>query len=221
MRAIFLGTDSLTLMAARELLKRDHEVVIIERDREKIEALSDELDVGFVHGDGSKPAILKEAAPEQTDIFYCLTENDQTNIIASLVGRSLGMRRVVTRIEDPEFEHICIELGLEDTVIPARTIGRYLADMFEGRDLMELSSSVRDEAAMFSFVAAAADRAPPEGLELPPHTRLVCLYRSDKFLLPADVDRIEENDEVVFITRRNALTELQRRWPPKQGRLKR
>ena len=65
-------------------------------------------------------------------MLFCLTGSDQANIISSLVGRSLGFGRVVTKINDPEFEHICIELGLEDMIIPARTVGRHLAEMFEG-----------------------------------------------------------------------------------------
>jgi hypothetical protein len=48
-------------------------------------------------------------------------------------GRSLGFPRVVARVDDDDFEHICIELGLEETVIPARTIARYLVDVVHER----------------------------------------------------------------------------------------
>ncbi len=129
MRAVFVGASSLSLMTANLLLKRGHEVVIIERNKEYIAELSETLDCGYLHGDGDKPALLKEADPDNTDVLFCLTGDDRSNILASLVGRSLGFKRVVTRIEDPELEHICLELGLEDTIIPARTIGRFLADI--------------------------------------------------------------------------------------------
>jgi trk system potassium uptake protein TrkA len=124
MKAVFIGASALTVMAARIMLKRNHEVVVVERDRTRIEAVAEQLDCGFIHGDGSKPAVLRETDPARTDVLYCLTGNDQANIIASLVGRSLGFARVVTKIDDPEFEHICIELGLESTIVPTRTTGR-------------------------------------------------------------------------------------------------
>lgn len=54
-------------------------------------------------------ALLREADPSRTDFLFCLTGNDQTNILASLAGRSLGYGRVVPKIDDPEFEHLCIE----------------------------------------------------------------------------------------------------------------
>ena len=205
MRAVFIGASSLAVMTARFLLNRGHEVVIIERDKDCVKALSEELDCGFLHGDGSKPAILREADPDETDMLFCLTGNDQTNIIASLVGRSLGFGRVVTKIEDPEYEHICIELGLEDTIVPTGTIGRYLADMFDGRDLLELSSMIKGEARVFSFVVRGEQAGPIHDLGLPKETGIVCFYRDGKFSLADEHSMLKLGDEVLLITHRRNL----------------
>jgi trk system potassium uptake protein TrkA len=212
MRAVFIGASNLALRTAQLLLKRGHEVVIVERELERIEALSGELDCGFVHGDGSRPAILRETDPEGTDLLFAMTGNDQANIITSLVGRSLGFRRVVTRIEDPSFEHICIELGLKDTIIPSRTIGRYLADLFEGRDPMELSTMIRDEARAFAFVAREEDESEIRELNLPESSRVICIYRNGKFLVPHGDTRLKSEDEVVIITHCDHLPALIERW---------
>jgi len=133
MRAVFIGAGSLAVVTAKLIRERGEEVVIIEQDKERIDALADELDCGFLHGDGSKPAMLREANPEGTDVLFALTGNDQANILASLVGRSLGFKRVVTKIDDYEFEHICKELGLEDVIVPTRTVGRFLAERYAAK----------------------------------------------------------------------------------------
>ena len=196
MRAVFIGASALSVMTARYLLARGHEVVIIEKEKEVIDALGTELDCGFLHADGAKPAVLREADPEHTDVLFCLTGSDQANIISSLVGRSLGFGRVVTKINDPEFEHICIELGLEGTIIPARTVGRHLTEMFEGTNPLEISAMIKGEARVFSFVAREEDAKPISELDLPDSTRIICLYRDQKFLLPGDDDRLKPGDEV-------------------------
>ena len=214
MRAVFIGASTLAGATARLLLTRGHEVVVIELDKERIEALANDLDCGYIHGDGSKPAILREADPEHADLLFCLTGSDQANIIASLVGRSLGFPRVVTKIDDPAFEHICIELGLEGTVIPTRTIGRHLADIAEGRDPLELSTMIREEARAFSFVAGAADAVRVDELDLPARTRLVCIYRGGKLLIPDASTTLREDDEVVLITHRDNLDRLKARVRP-------
>jgi len=211
-RTVFIGAGSLAVMTARLLLRRRHEVVMVEREKGRIDALSEELDCGFVHGDGSKPAILRETDPEQSDVLFCLTGSDQANIIASLVGRSLGFPRVITKVEDPEFEHICVELGLEETIIPSRTIGRYLVDTVGGMDLLELSGLLKDEARLFSFVARVEDAVPLDELNLPSESRVVWLYRDGRFLLPERSDRLRVGDEVVVITHSRYLATLRERW---------
>jgi trk system potassium uptake protein TrkA len=216
MRAVLIGAGSLGVMTARLLLRHRHEVVLIDTDKERLEAIAAELDCGFLCGDGSKPALLREAGPEHTDRLFCLTNNDQTNILASLVGRSLGFPHIVTRIEDPEFEHICIELGLENPIIPARTIGRYLADMFEGRDPLEISTMIRDEARVFSFVAhEEEDLTSIEELPLADEIRVICIYRHGTLLIPGGKDKLEDGDEVVLITHSKNLEKLKERWTRK------
>ena len=212
MRIVFLGGSSLAVLTARLLLKVGHEVIIIETDKARIDELVENLDCGFIHGDGSRPAILREAAPEQTDVLFCLTGNDQDNIIASLIGRSLGFAKVVTKVSSEEFEHICIELGLEHTIIPNRTIGHYLADMLAGQDALELSSIIKDDARVFSFVAHKNDADSVEALELPTRARVVCLYRNGDFILTDNDTRIKQGDEVVILTHNDHLPELRERW---------
>ena len=213
MKAVIIGAGSLSVMTTSLLLKRGHQVVIIEQNIERIEALTDELSCGFIHGDGSKPAILKEADPADTDFLFTLTESDRTNIIASMVGHSLGFKRVVTKIIDPEFEHICIELGLTDLIMPSLTIGRFLADMLEGRDLLELSAMIKDEARIFSFVAREQDLGTIGELKLPKMCRVICFYRDEKFnLADDDSTELKQDDEVVILTHSRNLAELRERW---------
>lgn len=212
MRAVFIGAAELTTMTARQLLKNGYEVIIIEIDKARIDELSGDMDVGFIHGDGSKPAILREAGPAATDFLFCLSGNDQYNIIASLVGRSLGYQRVVTRIEDPAYEHICIELGLEDIIVPDYTIARYLADMCAGQNPLELSAVIKGDARVFSFVAGEQDEGLIADLELPDRSRLMFLYRKEKFVLPDADSKLQKDDEVVIIADVDAFPELKARW---------
>ena len=99
MRMAFVGASSVAISTARDLSKRGHDVIMVERNEARIEELSEQLDCGFIHGDGTRPDILKEVSPEGTEVIFCLTGNDQANIIASLAARSLGFKKVVTKLE--------------------------------------------------------------------------------------------------------------------------
>jgi trk system potassium uptake protein TrkA len=216
MRTVFIGAGEVSVETARALVKKGHDVIIIETDKAKIDELSDEMDCSFLHGDGSRPDILREVNPEQTDILFCLTDSDQANVLASLLGRSLGFKRVVTSIRDEQFEGICRELGLEDTIIPSRTISRYLQDMVAGSKHVELSTVLKDEARFFTFTANEEDAGAVRNLKLPAEARAVCYYRGGKFAHADEETTLRTGDEVVILTHSKNLGQLEQRWQPKQ-----
>jgi len=132
MRVVIIGASPLALHTTEVLIESGHQVLIIEKDKERIEQLSEHLDCAFLHGDGSQPDMLREADPPKAEVLMCLTNHDQTNIIAGLVARNLGYERVITVIEQEDFEDLCEELGLTETFIPLRNISHQLAELTSG-----------------------------------------------------------------------------------------
>ena len=217
MRIVLIGASPVALATARILVARHEEVVIIDRDKQKIESVAQSVDCGFLHGDGSRPAILKEADPGQTDVLVCLTNHDQDNILASLVGHSLGFKRIVTKIEDPEYQHLCTELGLTDTIIPDMNTAATLADMVVGTEAVEISSAIRGEARFFTFVAAEDDAGGIADLQLPDDARVILVYRNDVTLFANESIELLAGDEVVVLTHSRNLKKLESRWRPGQA----
>jgi trk system potassium uptake protein len=212
LKVVFIGASSLAVATAELLLQAGHEVIIIEKDKAVIDELIEKIDCVFVHGNGSKPAILKETGPESIDILFCLTKSDEANIIASLVARSLSVKRVITRVEDTEFEHICIELGLNDTIIPTLTNARYLANIAAGRNILELSAAIRGEVRLFSFVADETHEGPVGDLDLPKQTRVIFLYRDGVYQPTDDATKLKQDDEVVLVTTTDGYEKLHEKW---------
>ncbi len=216
MRIVFSGASQLTIMASQALIEKGHEVIIIEVDKDKIDQLSEELDCSFLHGDSATPAILSHVNPKNCDILFCLTESEQVSIITSLLGRSLGFKRVVTRIEDPDLEPLCRELGLEDIIIPTRTMSRHLENMVRGLDNIELSTVLRENVRFFTFIAHKDEATTVSELDLPEDSRVVFFYRDNKCYFVDNETKFREGDEVVILTRSEHLVDLNQRWNPQQ-----
>jgi len=212
MRVILIGASTIAVATAQTLVARKHDVVIVERDKARIDALKDELDCGYIHGDGAKPAILREIGPLQDDMLFCLTNNDQTNILASLVGRSLGFERIVTKIEDPEFEHICRELGRSDIIVPDQNTAQTLVDMATGQLAEDFAAFFKGDVRLFSFVLRDDEPALAADLGLPDHTRPIMIYRGDELILPNSDTKLKKGDEIVLVTLADKLDGLKERW---------
>jgi trk/ktr system potassium uptake protein len=214
MRIVFLGAGKVSVETAKALIKKGHEIIIIETNKAKIDELSEEMDCSFLQGDGSHPHILREVNPGQTNFLFCLTNSDQVNVIASLLGRSLGFNRIVTSIGDPQFEGICHELDLKDTIIPSRTISRYLEDMVGGSETVEISTVIKGEARFFTLIAKEEDTVAAKELNLPVGAKVICFYRDGEF---AHIDKgttFQKGDEIVILTHSKNMPALLERWPP-------
>jgi len=214
MRAIFVGASPLTVMTARQLLKTGHDVVIIDKDEDKISDLSETLDCGFIHGDGSRPAMLEELSPAETDTLFCLSSDDQDNIIASLVGQTMQFSSVVTKIEDPDYEGICSKLGLKNVIVPDRDVGERLSDRVEDHDVTDLSSAVEGGIRFFEFVAREQDAGRLDALDLPEEARVIVIIRNGDSVIAGDDDELRQDDRVLVVTRRDQLEKLRKRFYP-------
>lgn len=212
MKIVFIGASSLAIATANRLIDVGHAVIIIENNKVVIDQLMGQIDCVFIHGNGSKPDILKETDPDSIDVLFCLTKSDEANIIASLVARSLGVKRVITRIEDPGFEHICVELGLNDTIVPTLTNARYLANIAAGQNIRELSAVIRGPVRLFSFIADEAEAILVSELPVPKQSRVIFCYRDNQYQ-PLDRDsRLEKGDEVVLVTTTEDYEKCRRKW---------
>jgi trk system potassium uptake protein TrkA len=132
MRVVFVGASTLALTTVKLLAASDHEIVVIEKDYQRIEALSDDFDCSFLHGDGSRPSVLKDVDPDSCDLLFCLSDDDNVNVLAAVVARSMGFKKVLLRIEDIELLPVCKQLELEHVIVPDRKVAEDLREFLEG-----------------------------------------------------------------------------------------
>ena len=208
MRIVLLGASPVGVAAAKLFLERGDEVVIIEQNQEKIDALEEGLDCGFVCGDGSRPAVLKEVSPENTDVLFCVSDSDQDNIIASLIGRSMAFGRVVTKITDPDFEEICDELGLADAIVPDRQVAQALLDLSRGSQNVSMTARIGGDVRFFSFKISGKHAGGRDSLGLPDDTLPIAVTRDGKTRLLGKDDELKEGDELLVATHDKRVEEL-------------
>lgn len=130
MRIIIIGAGQVGSFLAREL-SNDHDVVVIENNKERSHKIRDSLDVLSLHGEGDNPAILMEAGLDKSDILLAVSGDDRTNILSSLLASSMNLKNIVCRIrnrnyiEYPELlknESICV-------VSPSEIISEKLSNL--------------------------------------------------------------------------------------------
>ncbi len=102
MRVIILGAGEVGWFLTERLLAEHHDVVVVELDEGRARAISEQLDAQVVIGSGSSPSVLHDAGIHKADLLAAVTQNDETNLIASLLAKQHGVEISVVRLQAEE-----------------------------------------------------------------------------------------------------------------------
>lgn len=128
---IIMGGSRIALKTA-DLLPNDRNVKIIERDLEKCKRLSEIVgdNTLIIHGDGRDADLLKNERIRNTQAFLALTSNSESNMIATLNAKRLGVPRSVAQIENIDYLDMANQMGIGNLInkklIAASAIFRHL-----------------------------------------------------------------------------------------------
>jgi len=216
-RVLLAGGGNIGRRLAR-VLERDHYVKIMERDEASARRLSEELDRAIVLvGDCADQNLLGEENIAHTDVYCALTNDDEANILSSMLAKRMGARRVMTLINRPAYADL-IESGTIDVAISPQqiTISALLTHLRHGH-VVQVHTLRRGAAEAIEVVAHGHENESRvvgrkiEDLDLPSSATVGGVVRGDKFLIPHHDSKILSEDHVIlFLTDRSQEREVEK-----------
>ena len=116
------GGGKVGFYLAQELMRSNHEVVIVERDKARVKAIIEELGECVLEGDCCEVATLDQAGIARADVAAAVTGDDEDNLVFCEIARRRGAARVIARINSPKNEELFTRRGLEVTVSATQAI---------------------------------------------------------------------------------------------------
>ncbi|SKA33873.1 Trk system potassium transporter TrkA [Consotaella salsifontis] len=214
-RIVIAGGGNIGLYVAQQMERRNisAKVRIIEANRERAVDIADRLNRTIVlHGSALDQTILTEADIRQADLLVALTNDDQVNILSSVMGKRLGCRSNLTLINNPTYQSFTRTLGIDAFVNPRTvTISRVLQHVRRGR--IRAVHSIHDGAAEI-IEAEALETSPLVGqplrdLDLPDDLRIGAIYRGGAYVKPDGQTRIRAKDRVVIFAAAGAVRQVE------------
>lgn len=216
---MIIGGGRIAYYLAKELNAIHVKVKIIERDLKRCEYLCEMLpDSVIIHGDGTEKDLLHEEGLEKTDAFVTLTGMDEENIIVALYAKEKKVSKVVAKVNKISFYEIMDNLNIDSFISPktiaAQNIVRYVRAMknsMRSNNVVTLHTMINDQVEAVEF--KVKEDSSIVGIPLKNFKRrdgliVASIIRGTQIIIPSGNDTIEKGDNVVVVTTKKHLTDL-------------
>jgi trk system potassium uptake protein TrkA len=216
-RILLAGGGNIGASLARRL-ERSHHVKLIERDPVRAERIAEDLDTAIVLvGDAADEDLLHEEGIDETDVYCALTNDDEANILSSMLAKRMGADKVITLINRPAYVDLVESDRIDVAVSPQQvTIGALLTHIRKGH-MVRVHSLRRGAAEAIEAVAHGTSGQSKvvgkriEEIDLPPATTIGGIIRGDEVIIAHHDVVIETDDHVVlFVADQRSIRRVER-----------
>lgn len=212
MKIVIIGAGEVGFYLGGLLSRSNHDVIILDNDKEALKRVSEKLDVLTVEGNATSPNVLVEAGVQKADIVVAATSVDEVNMIASMMSKRLGVKRVIARVRSQDFSKEDAPLKAKDMGIDVIIHPEYSAAL----DIVQLLK--RSDAS--DVINIADGKMQLVGLKLTPQSslvglsmiqmaqqisdvnfRVVCLTRGAMTIIPKGNTKLQKNDQVFILAK--------------------
>ena len=215
-RLMIAGGGNIGMRLAEKVEDR-YQVKIIERDLDRCSLISETLNHAIVlNGEASQRDLLIEENISDTDVFLALTNDDEANIMSSLLAKRLGAKKVMALINNPAYVDLVQGGEIDIAISPQQaTIGKLLALVRRG-DVVNVHSLRRGAAEAMEAIALGDEASSKvvgraiEDIDLPEGTTIGAIVRGDEVLIAHDKTVVDPDDHVIlFLVDRKRIPEVE------------
>jgi trk system potassium uptake protein TrkA len=212
---VVVGGGKVGVSVTRTLLALNHEVAIVEQDRDRAERLEEEFEHRAIYGDGTELFVLERAGiTRPPDIVVAVTGDDEDNIIICQLAREkYGVEKVVARVNDPRNEPHFDLLGISPTVSATNMVLALIEHEVPQHELVHLLELRKENLEIVEVEikpGSSAEGKRVEQLQLPESTRLISVMREGKAEIAVGGTQLYAGDQVLAILEPGGEAELKR-----------
>lgn len=184
-----------------------------ERRCEQLNTLLSDTDTMVIHGDGRDLSLLDEEGIKNTQAFVALTGNAETNILACLTAKKLGVRKTVAMVENIDYVSMAEELDIGTIINKKNIAASHIFQMMLDAEVSNMRSLMMVDSDVAEFVAAEGSKVtkrPVKDLGLPFGVTIGGLVRDEKGYLVNGNSQIQAGDSVMVFCHEHNLKKVEK-----------
>ena len=213
-RVMIIGGGSIGFRLATLLEKDSVYTKIIEKNPNRCTELAEKLNKAVVlHGDGSDQELLRAENVRNMDVVVTLTNDEETNILTSLLAKRMGAPKIITKISKFSYFPLMSMIGLEQVVSPRLSaINTIIQHMRRGKVLSTKSIKGEQAEIMEAVALETSDIVgkPIKEISIPEGTLVTGIIRNDTVIIPTGESVIEPGDRIIIFAKRQAIPKIEK-----------
>lgn len=209
---MILGGGRIAVYLSKLLTEMGMKVKVIEIDREKCIQLSELIpDALIIHGDGTDEELLRSENIDEMDAFIAMTGMDEENMMASLLAKQNGAKKVIAKVSRINYMSIIKNLGIDSLISPKQITSNQILKYVRGNSVESLYRIVEGQAEITELIAESGSRilnTKLKKLRLPKETIIATIVRKNEVVIPHGNDFIKEGDRVIVISKNKNISSL-------------
>lgn len=231
MDIVISGAGEVGTYLARMLSNEKHNIILIDKDEEKLKVLNSHIDILTLHGSSSSIDDLTAAKVSKSDLFIAVTSSEEVNITSCILSKKLGAKKTIARIDNSEYlakdnKELFMSLGIDSLIYPEKLAAEETVASLKlsgARQLYEFS-----DGKLMLFAIKLRDNAPVLGLTLAEaiktannyEYRAVAITRDGKTIIPRGDYVFKSGDLVHIVSNPSSTKELMKNAGKKQHQIK-
>ncbi|WP_025323766.1 Trk system potassium transporter TrkA [Deferrisoma camini] len=216
MRVIVVGAGEVGFHTAERLALEGHDVVVVEHSRQALRSVEERLNVMALEGNGAEARVLEEAGIGACGLFIAVTDVDEVNLVACLLAKEYGVPVKIARVRSVAYTGRgavlnAEKLGIELLINPLEAVAQDLINIASHAAAVEVAEFAGGRILFVGY--PITPDSPVAGLTLAEIGELRTMYpfvvaaitRHGRTLIPRGDDRVEPDDHVFLVLRREDL----------------
>jgi trk system potassium uptake protein TrkA len=231
MKIIIAGAGDVGAHLAKMLSNEKHSIVLIDTNEERLKEVNINLDLTTYHGSATSINKLMGVGISRADLFISVTNSEEINITSAILGKKLGARKCLARIDNLEYleednKEYFNQLGIDYMFYPELLAANEIVNLVQQTGTTDIMNFGGGK--LFLYVMHLDTDAPALGntlnefhnLSREPEYKVVAINRNGETFLPKTEDKLLDNDLVYIITTEKGINLLMKYFGKKAVNIK-
>jgi trk system potassium uptake protein TrkA len=205
MYIIVVGGGKVGYYLTKTLLVEGHEVLLIERDRQKVDVYNERLGSVVLAGDGAEASTLSAAGAQRADVVIAVTGEDEDNLVVCQMSKArFHVPRAIARVNNPKNESLFQRLGIDVTESQTEHILKLIEQKIPEKSFVHLLNLRHDELTIVEAKVTQDSRVANKRVsevEFPVHCVIAAIIRGPNPVMALPTTEILPGDELIIVAR--------------------